>query len=510
MVRRTLAGATLRFADAGKWAAVRSFPIFERVSTMPIPVWLEPLGARGALRSALHAYRRVPAYRDFVDRSGWTDDPGLTGTERLLRFPITDKKSYIQRYPTAERCLDGRIPLSGTQMDESSGSSGRPFNWVRGSPELDEMHRQFSQYATYTFGERVVTINAFSMGAWSTGVNTAEAMHRNGLVKSTGPDLEKIVGTLQELGPRYVYVITGYPPFLREVLEFGEASGLDWRPYRMYGVVGGEAMSEQLRDRLLRSFVAVYSAYGASDLDIGVGAETPLSIWVRRRAAENADLRRQLFGDDPRLPMVFQFNPLDHNVESVDGELVITVSRLSMLSPRIRYNIHDAGGAHSFRYLLAVCRDFGLDPDRVEPPRGRRTIQLPFLFVHGRSDSTVSYMGANIYPEDVEQGLLAEPAIAERLGAFCLELRDIGGGAVRPCVHVEVVRRTDDDERLVADLRRCVVERLETNSRDFKAAMAENPTSAEIIIELHDPGTGPFAENTRRIKRRYIMPAASS
>ena len=498
----------LRVADAGKWCAVRSYPLFQFASSTPIPRWIEPLGARGALRAALHARRRVPAYRDFLDSAGWSDDPKLTGAERLSRFPISDKKNYIERYSMASRCLDGSIPLTGTEMDESSGSSGTPFNWVRGSMELDEMHRQFSQFAKYSFGGPIVTINGLSMGAWSTGVNTARALHRNGLVKSPGPDLEKIVSTLRTLGPDYLYVISGYPPFLREILEFGEADGLDWRPYRMYGVVGGEAMSEQLRDRLQRSFIAVYSAYGASDLDIGIAAETPLSVWVRRQADANAELRRQLFGDDPRLPMVFQYNPLDHNVEAVDGELVITVSRLSMLSPRIRYNIHDAGGGHAFHQVIDACRDFGLDPSSVASSMGRPTIHLPFVFVHGRSDSTISYMGANIYPEDVEQALFADAGLADRLGAFCLELRDIEGGAVRPCVHVEVTERAADDEQIIATLRQAVVDRLVANSRDFKAAVAESPTTAEIIIELHEPNTGPFAENSRRIKRRYIIPHA--
>ena len=406
--RRAGSALALKVADASKWGAVRWYPLFELGATQRIPRWIEPLGARGALRAALHAYRRVPAYRDFVDAHGWVDDVSLTGWERLLRLPITDKKGYIERYSTAARCLDGRVPLVGTEMDESSGSSGTPFDWVRGGMELREMHHQFSQYATYMFRDKVVTINGFSMGAWSTGVNTARAMQRNGMVKSPGPDLEKIIHTLRVLGPGYVYVLTGYPPFLREILEYGDAEGLDWRAYRMYGIVGGEAMSEQLRERLLTRFIAVYSAYGASDLDIGVGAESPLSIWVRRQAAEQPELRRQLFGDDPRLPMVFQYNPLDHNVESIDGELVVTVSRLSMLSPRIRYNIHDAGGGHSFDNVVAVCRDFGLDPMAVPTPFGRPPFRLPFLFIHGRSDSTISYMGANIYPEDVEQALFAD------------------------------------------------------------------------------------------------------
>lgn len=505
--RRIGAAVALRALDLGKWTAIRSYPFFERGLSTPIPRWLEPLGARAALRSAHHAYRHVPAYRDFVDASGWSDETSLTGHDRLIRFPITDKKNYIERYSTAQRCVGGWIPLPGTEMDESSGSSGHPFDWVRGADELSEMHRQFSQYATYTFGKDLVTINGFSMGAWSTGVNTARAMRPNGMVKSPGPDLEKIVHTLEVLGPGYTYVITGYPPFLREILEYGIEHGLDWRKYRLFGIVGGEAMSEQLRDRLLERFIAVYSAYGASDLDIGVGAESAVSIWLRRQAASNGDLRRQVFGDDPRLPMVFQFNPIDHNVETVDGELVITVSRLSMLSPRIRYNIHDTGGALSFSRVAEVCRDFGLDPMSVTMPFGHRPMLLPFMWVHGRSDSTISYMGANIYPEDVEQGLLVDVGIADRVGAFALELRDIGGGAVRPLVHVELKHRTADDTALAERIQRNVVTRLTENSRDFKAAVAENPSTADFRVELHDPGQGPFAENSRRIKRRYIIPS---
>jgi phenylacetate-CoA ligase len=500
------AALALRALDVGKWAALRSYGVFEAGLAAPIPHWIEPLGARAALRAALHAYHRVPAYRDFVDAHGWRDDRSLTGTERLQRFPITDKRNYISKYPTAARCVGGRVPLAGTEMDESSGSSGTPYDWVRGAGELAEMHRQFSLYATYTFGRDLVTINGFSMGAWSTGVNTARALRNNGLVKSPGPDLEKIVHTLRTLGPGYTYVLTGYPPFLREVLEYGDSVGLDWRPYRLFGIVGGEGMSEQLRDRLLERFIAVYSAYGASDLDIGVGAETAISIWLRRQAAANDGLRRALFGDDPRLPMVFQFNPLDHNIETIDGELVVTVSRLAMLSPRIRYNIHDAGGSATFGEIVRQCRHFGLDPLSVVSPFGHPPFRLPFMWVHGRSDATISYMGANIYPEDVEQALYADATIADRIGAFALELHDIGDGAVRPLVHVELRDRDGDDAAVIELLRRNVVARLEQNSLDFRAAVAENPSTADVRIALHDPGDGPFAENSRRIKRRYILP----
>jgi hypothetical protein len=60
--------------------------------------------------------------------------------------------------------------------------------------------------------------------------------------------------------------------------------------------------------------------------------------------------------------------------------------------------------------MLETCRDFGLDPlcgsqERSPAP----VLRLPLLFMHGRSDSTVSVPGANIYPEDVEWGLGEAP-----------------------------------------------------------------------------------------------------
>lgn len=504
-LRIAAASMAIRLGDATKWAALRAYPLFEASATMPIPSWIEPLGARASIRAARHAQRRVPAYRHFLEAHEWRDDRHACGSERLLSLPIMDKQTYIRRYPTALRCLDGRIPLRGTEMDESSGSSGTPFNWVRSAAELHEVHRQLSQFATYAFREPVVTVNCFSMGAWSTGINTAQALRRNGLVKSPGPDAEKVIDTLRFLGPGFPYVITGYPPFLRTLLDHAQASGLDLRRYRLFGVVGGEGMSEQLRSQLLHFFITVYSAYGASDLDIGVAGETPLTIALRQRCAADSSLRRALFGEDPRLPMLFQFNPLDYTVEVVDAELVITVNRLCMLSPRIRYNIHDSGAAFSLAAVREVCRNFGFDPLDADPPLGRRHMLLPLLAVRGRSDSTLSYMGANLYPEDIEQALHDDPEVARALESFCLELIDTADGTPRPVVHVELREAPASPQRLRLQLQRQVVARLAVNSRDYRAALQENPAAGDIRVELHRSGSGPFAVNEQRIKRRYVL-----
>ena len=38
------------------------------------------------------------------------------------------------------------------------------------------------------------------MGAWATGLTMAIALERNGLVKATGPDLDKMLGTMASWG----------------------------------------------------------------------------------------------------------------------------------------------------------------------------------------------------------------------------------------------------------------------------------------------------------------------
>lgn len=499
----------LRIADSRKRRALTDYDAFLRAATTP-PRLLERLSPHAALRAAHRARATVPAYRDFLKRNSWRDDPRLSAAARVRLLPETDKERYIKAYRTELRCQGGRIPPIGTQIDESSGSSGTPYNWVRSSEELHEIHHELSQFSRYLCGQDVITINGFSMGAWATGMNVGEAMRAIGIVKSTGPDVDRILHTLEFFGPEYTYIITGYPPFLKHLIDEGEARGVDWGRFRIYGFVGGEGMSEGLRAYLERRFLRVYSGYGASDLDIGVAGELPLTVWVRQHASENPALARALVGDDPRLPMVFQYDPLDYYVETNDArELIVTINRPNVLSPRIRYNIHDAGGTVPFERLLGILRDFRLDPYKEVQRPEQPIFPLPLLYLFGRSDSTISYMGANIYPEDVEDALFEDADDARVLGGFALELLDVGGGEQRVCVHVEA-DPVPDPEALAERLRRRVVEYLVAHNRDFRAAVGEDPSTSQIIVRLHAPGQGPFAGNVGRIKRRYILKPAEA
>ena len=476
-------------------AAALSYPTFIHGLASLSPAYIERESRARARRALLRAVRRVPAYAQFLARHSTPADP----------VPETTKKNYIQSFPIESRCIDGRIPYTRVAIDESSGSTGTPFNWVRGDAERHHVHLLISYFSNYCFGRRPrITLNAFSMGAWATGVNMGLAMQGNSIVKNTGPDVAKILATLREFGPGLDYLVTGYPPFLKLLLDTARSEGFALQDYRLDALVGGEGMSEGLRDYLQRNFRNVFSGYGATDLEIAIAGETPLSVAIRRLARHDPAVRSALFGEDSRLPMVFQYNALTHHIEvNVQGDLLVTITRGDMLSPRIRYNVGDQGGVarydHMAQKLAAMDIDLADFVGNADEPR----LRLPFVWVHGRRDYTVSMMGANIYPEDLEQCLYADPALAELTRSFCLGLSDAQDGTTRPCFAFEI------DAEPTADLQdrfaTSITSRLHELNADYRAAFDEYPEAMTPEIQLHRLGAGPFAADRDRIKQTRVF-----
>ena len=462
---------------------------------------VESLGRLNAYLMCALAKKTVPAYGRFL-----SDNGHVFRLLELDSFPETTKENYVQRYGFAERCRHGHIPIAGTVIDESAGSSGTPYNWLRSERELRDVHLNTANWIRFTFPtERLFAINAFSMGAWATGTNMGTALTKVAMVKSVGPDLEKVIDTIELFGDRYDCLVTAYPPFLKHIVDALDARGFDWERTRVYGAVGGEGMTEAMRDYLERCLVKVRSGYGASDVQIGIAGETDLSVWVRKLLVERADVREALLGpDETRIPMVFQYNPLENYIEvNEKGEAVVTLNNSSVLAPKLRYNVGDEGLTLTRSEVLKRLTAVGVVDARRPLPQ---SWAAPFFFLFGRRDGTVSYMGANIYPIDVEYGLYRDEALAAGIESFCIELEESALLESRPVVHVQLrdgarVERAEAAERL----RRGLVDYLASASRDFAEAVREDASAADIRLVLHDHGTGPFAGTTSKIKNVYVI-----
>ncbi|MEU9114936.1 phenylacetate--CoA ligase family protein [Streptomyces sp. NPDC048483] len=491
-------------------------PVTWRLMARNYRPWMGRFAHLHAWMTCQFAALDVPAYAAHLDRHGWR-----FRWFRTTSYPPTDKESYVTAYPEHERCWKGRPEIAGSVVDESSGSSGTPYNWIRGRRELKTVHRNVAGYTSLVFpSKKLFVINAYSMGAWATGTNTGIAMARIATVKNTGPDLDKIVDTLRHFGPRYDYLVTAYPPFLkhlRDRLATEEWFAAARKDYRLAAMVGGEGMTEALRDYVGDIFGKVRSGYGASDLTIGMGGETTFTVWLRRLIREDPAARAAFLGaDEQRLPMVFQYNPLETYLETTGdartGEVLCTINSTAVMAPKLRYNIGDEGTLTTFpqawRKLeqLAVSRPELLD--RAQAAAGRERMRLPLLFLYGRADSTISYMGANIYPQDVEYGLYAGNPLAELIEGFCLALGAGDDLEARPVVHVQLRRGATlsaaEADRLAKSCQYGVLRHLAATSRDFAQSVEEDPSAREIAIELHAYGTGPFA-GASSIKNRYLI-----
>jgi len=267
-------------------------------------------------------------------------------------------------------------------------------------------------------------------------------------------------------------------------------------------------MSEGLRDYLLRRFRKVYSGYGATDLEIGIAGETPVSVAIRRLARERDDVRVALFGRDSRLPMLFQYNPIMHHAEvNEHGEVVFTITRASVLSPRIRYNVHDVGSVCTSDEMKARLAAVGVDIEQLRRASGDGGVRLPFLWIYGRRDYTISVMGANIYPEDIEQCLYQDTELAELTHSFCLSVAEGADGGVRPRFLFEVMEEPDAAlERRFAE---SIVPRLVALNADFREAWHEYPDTLVPEIVLHRLGEGPFAADSGKIKQARLLTAGA-
>ena len=445
------------------------------------------------------ARRSTPAYREFLAEHG---DPrvGLRGLDPdLTTIPVTDKDNYVRRWPVEARCRGGRIPAKGVVIDESSGTSGKPNNWVRGPAELAEVKQALQVAMHHQFGdEPLFVINAFALGPWATGMNVSMSVVDIAVLKSVGPDIAKVQNTLELFGPGYRYLICGYPPFLKTLVDTAE---VEWDRFDVTAVFGGEGMTEGMRDYLGRFFSRVYGSYGASDLEINLAAENDLTIALRRRLADDDDLHRRLCAiDDAGLPMIFQYNPIDTYVEtSADGELVVTLCRTRNAAPKIRYNIRDLGHVVRYPELRRALHASGIEPKTLAP----RHSDLPLLFLYGRSDHAVAYFGCKITPGNVEDIVFSDPELAASVRSFALVLSEDDQATKRLAIALELSEGVATPD--VEALRPRVLERLAELNQDYREASRFMPETSVPTLELHPPGEGPFAGYDVRLKRHYVQ-----
>lgn len=402
---------------------------------------------REVLALAQTAAAEVPAYRHFLAAHG-VDPESLNDFAAFQALPLTTKKNYMQAYPLPQRCRDGQI-TECEMIAVSSGSTGTPIFWPRAAVHELDIAVRFEQVMHDSFhaDERAtLVVVCFALGTWVGGMYTTQCVRylaQKGYpvtLVTPGNNKSEIYRAVQELGPHFDQVVlAGYPPFLKDVVDEGRARGVQWPRYRVKLILAGEVFSEEWRALVCERLgagdprYATASLYGTADGGV-LGNETPLSIAIRRFFARHPQAARETFGES-RLPTLVQYDPLSRYFETHERTLVVTGDNGV---PLLRYHIADRGGVIDHDALLYLVREAGGDEFEEPQPPARGARPLPFVYVFGRADFTVSYYGANVYPENITVGL-EQPRIRDWVtGKFVMDVLDTTDQDKELCVTVEL------------------------------------------------------------------------
>jgi phenylacetate-CoA ligase len=394
----------------------------------------------------------VPAYRAFL-RDHSTDPESIKSEADFQRLPLITKKNYLQQHSLDSLCRNADLN-DCDMVAVSSGSTGQPTFWPRTMADEFAVAVRFEQIfhdAFYADQRRTLAVVCFAMGNWVGGMYTASccrwlACKGYKITLSTpGNQPNEIMRIVRELGSHFDQVVLlGYPPFLKGVIDQGIAEGIDWPSLKVRMVFAGEVFSEEWRSLVAQRIGSTEpsldfaSMYGTADAGV-LGNETPLSIRIRQYLAKHPDAARKLFGES-RLPTLVQYDPKHRYFEAEKGTLIFSADGGV---PLVRYHIADSGGIVGYEEMLHFLDGFAFDPT-VGLSRGVRP--LPFVYVFGRADFTVSFYGANVYPENVSVGL-EQPGIAEwASGKFVLQVREGADLNLELHVVVELASGQEADE----------------------------------------------------------------
>jgi phenylacetate-CoA ligase len=436
------------------------------------PNYWQQAGARKALRLFHAAAARVPAYKDILKKQR-IRATSIETPEDFSKLPVLTKENYIQTYSLADRSWDGDL-RGHSLLAMSSGTSGRPTIWPRGAYQEAEaafLHEFLltDLYEIDTY--RTLMVIGFPMGIYVSGIATAipslvtAFRHPNLSVVTAGNSKDSVLSVLQTMQGEYQQIIlVGHPFFIKDVIEGGKDRDIDWSRQRVKTIFCSEGFNETWRKyiaALVHSSAqhTLFSTYGSSEFLL-TAFENPITIAIREIAEKNSTFQERVF-KSPLTPSLFQYNPLSRFIESSDTDLIITAASGI---PLIRFNQHDMGNVISYTAMADHIRS---EQSLRKISKTWRPWRLPFVSLYGRSDRTMIFYAANIYPEHIQSALNDRRYIKKLTGKFFMEKKYLTNMDQSLHVHIELGPKIAISPSLAKKLQAHIVNTLESVNLEY-------------------------------------------
>ena len=391
--------------------------------------------------SAAHAYANVPHYKASFEAAGVHPDD-IHDLSDLAKLPFTTKADLRAQYPFGMFAVP-RAEVA--RVHASSGTTGKPtvVGYTRADIDLwaDVMAR--SLRASGTRPGDVVHV-AYGYGLFTGGLGAHYGAERLGctVVPVSGGMTPRQVQLIEDFGASTIMVT---PSYALSILDEYRAQGRDPRESCLQvGIFGAEPWTHAMRQEIEQAFdMHAVDIYGLSEI-IGPG--------VANECVESKDGLH--IWEDHFYPEIIDPETGDVLPDGELGELVLT-SLTKQACPIIRYRTRDLT-----RLLPGTARSMR----RMEK-------------VTGRSDDMMILRGVNVFPTQIEEQLMKQPALSPH---FQVELfRDGRMDGMR--VHVEALEGQADPgarARAAADLQKAIKETV----------------GVSVAVQVEDPGGVPRSQ----------------
>jgi phenylacetate-CoA ligase len=179
--------------------------------------------------------------------------------------------------------------------------------------------------------------------------------------------------------------------------------------------------------------------------------------------------------------------------------LIYTVTRSNGAAPKVRYNLLDVGGTISYTQLANQLKLAGVEINQLAKTHSH----LPILFTCGRSDLTVSFYGANIYPAEISEIIQGQPALKQQIHSFQLACTETERVDARLKITLELLPDLTVDRLSIESLRDFFWQALAQSNQDFREVTKMfDRQSIEIAIQSY--GTGVFRSRNSQTKHQYV------
>jgi len=376
-------------------------------------------GARTHLLSLFtKAAVKLPAYKEFLKKNA-IKVKNIKTYKDILNVPAVTKMNYLRNFKFEKLFWNGTIARNHV-LTSTSGSTGKPVYFAR-SPEVDDnsslIHELIFRTSSLSLNKSTLVVVCFGMGVWIGGLITYQAFEKMGRrgypisVITPGINQQEILRILRDLSPNFDQVVlAGYPPFLKDIIDTANEQGIMPLKAKTALLFAAEMFTEKFRDYVGKKagvknvHTDTANIYGSADLGT-MAFETPLSILIRRVAAKNPELFKELFNGTSKTPTLCQYIPTLTHFDEKDGELYVSGDSAM---PLVRYRIGDNGGLYTFAEMEKQFKKHGLSlkAEAKKEGLGKHLAEMPFVYVYERTDFSTTLYGLQIYPETIKETLL--------------------------------------------------------------------------------------------------------